>query len=179
MSKKKKKKSILQQEARGAVGDINVTPLIDIVLVLLIIYMVVTPVMTHQMDINLPEKTETVPEEKVPTEQLLVATCEDGSYTFNRKSLELGPMTDALRKKIVRKRAAGEKPVVFVDAHPDAGYAAVIKLMDTVRDAGNQANIRVKIGLASLKEIEDFVACTPPAPKTEVLTDTPIPEGAL
>ena len=179
MNKKKKKKSILQQESKGAVGDINVTPLIDIVLVLLIIYMVVTPVMTHQMDINLPEKTETVPEDKVPTEQLLVATCEDGSYTFNRKALALGPMTDALRKKIVKKRAAGEKPVVFVDAHPDAGYAAVVKLMDTVRDAGNQANTKVKIGLASLKEVEDFVACTAPPPKTEALTDTPVPEGAL
>lgn len=177
MGSKKKKKSILQQESKGAVGDINVTPLIDIVLVLLIIYMVVTPVMTHQMDINLPEKTESVPEDKVPTEQLLVATCEDGTYTFNRKPHELAPLTDTLRKKIVKKRAAGEKPVVFVDAHPEAGYAQVVKLMDAVRDAGNQANIKVKIGLASIKEEKDFVACTPPAPKTEALT-APV-EGAL
>ena len=177
---KKKKTSILQQESKGAVGDINVTPLIDIVLVLLIIYMVVTPVMTHQMDINLPEKTETVPEEKVPTEQLLVATCADGSYTFNRQANELGGITDSLRKKIIRKRAAGEKPVVFVDAHPDAGYAAVVKLMDAVRDAGNQANTKVKIGLASIKEDKDFVACTPPPAKadTETLV-APTPEGAL
>ena len=178
MGKKKKKSGVLQQESKGAVGDINVTPLIDIVLVLLIIYMVVTPVMTHQMDINLPEKTETVPEDKVPTEQLLVATCEDGTYTFNRKVHELGPLTDSLRKKIVKKRAAGEKPVVFVDAHPEAGYAAVVKLMDAVRDAGNQANIKVKIGLASLKEEEDFVACTAPTPKVETLV-APAQEGAL
>ena len=182
MGKKKKKTSILQQESKSAVGDINVTPLIDIVLVLLIIYMVVTPVMTHQMDINLPEKTETVPEEKVPTEQLLVATCENGSYTFNRKALELNALTDAVRKKIIKKRAAGEKPVVFVDAHPDSDYAAVVKLMDAVRDAGNQANIKVKIGLASLKETDDFVACTALPPKTEALTAPPTEgatEGAL
>ena len=178
MGKKKKKSGVLQQESKGAVGDINVTPLIDIVLVLLIIYMVVTPVMTHQMDINLPEKTETVPEDKVPTEQLLVATCEDGSYTFNRKAQELGPLTDSLRKKIVKKRAAGEKPVVFVDAHPEAGYAAVVKLMDAVRDAGKQANTKVKIGLASLKEEKDFVACTAPKPKVETLV-APATEGAM
>ena len=73
MGKKKKKVVFFNKSPKEPVGDINVTPLIDIVLVLLIIYMVVTPVMTHQMDINLPEKTETVPEEKVPTEQLLVA----------------------------------------------------------------------------------------------------------
>ena len=172
----KKKKSILKQESKGAVGDINVTPLIDIVLVLLIIYMVVTPVMTHQMDINLPEKTETVPEDKVPTEQLLVATCADGTFTVNRKSSELNEITDIIRKKIIKKRAAGEKPVVFVDSHPEANYESVVKLMDSVRDAGNQANIKVKIGLASLKEPEDFVACTPkpkapPTPEGTVATD--------
>ncbi len=173
---KKKKKSIFKQDTKAAVGDINVTPLIDIVLVLLIIYMVVTPVMTHQMDINLPEKTETVPEEKVPTEQLLVATCIDGTYTVNRKVAQLGQITDILRKKIIKKRAAGEKPVVFVDSHPDANYESVVQLMDSVRDAGNQANIKVKIGLASLKDVEDFVACTPKekapeAPDGSVSTD--------
>ena len=52
---KKKKLSFMDKKSKGAVGDINVTPLIDIVLVLVIIYMVVTPVMTHQMDVNLPE----------------------------------------------------------------------------------------------------------------------------
>ena len=67
---------------------------------------------------------------------------------------------------------------MFVDAHPEAGYAEVVKLMDAVRDAGNQANTKVKIGLASLKEEEDFVACTAPAPKTETLV-APAVEGAL
>ena len=107
-----------------------------------------------------------------------MATCDDGTYTFNRKPHELGNLTDALRKKIVKKRAAGEKPVVFVDAHPEAGYAAVVKLMDAVRDAGNQANIKVKIGLATLKDEEDFIACTVPAPKTNTLV-APVEECAL
>lgn len=175
---KKKKLSFVDKKSKGAVGDINVTPLIDIVLVLLIIYMVVTPVMTHQMDVNLPEKTETVPEDNVPTEQLLVATCVDGSYTFNRSAMTLGEITDELRKKIVKKRAAGEKPVVFVDSHPDAGYSEVVRLMDAVRDAGNQANTRVKIGLASLKEDKDFMACTaatPTAPSSEASSE-PTPD---
>ena len=162
---KKKKKSFIPEQGGGAVGDINVTPLIDIVLVLLIIYMVVTPVMTHQMDINLPEKSETVPEENIPKEQLLVATCEDGTYAFNRLPLPLEEIQDRLRKKIRKKRINGEKAIVFVDSHPGANYAQVVTLMDTVRDAGNQAVTKVKIGLASLKEPEDFLACTPPEKK--------------
>ena len=158
MSKKKKKNKSFapDRSGGGAVGDINVTPLIDIVLVLLIIYMVVTPVMTHQMDINLPEKTK---------EQLLVATCEDNSYAFNRMPLDLNELKDRLRKKIIKKRAAGEKVVIFVDSHPEANYPSVVKLMDSVRDAGNEANTSVKIGLASLKDPKDFIACTPPKKK--------------
>ena len=165
MASKKKKSSLIPESNKGAVGDINVTPLIDIVLVLLIIYMVVTPVMTHQMDINLPEKTETVPEDNVPQEQILAAACEDGTYALNRKVLSLGEITDRVRKKIIKKRAKGEKGVVFVDSHPNAGYPEVVKLMDAIRDAGNQANTKVKIGLGSLKEVEDFRACTPPEEK--------------
>lgn len=178
MSKKKSKSFAPQNNGGGgAVGDINVTPLIDIVLVLLIIYMVVTPVMTSQMDINLPEKTETVPEDNVPKEQLLVATCEDGSYAFNRKAMALNELQDLLRKKIIKKRAAGEKAVVFVDSHPEATYPQVVKLMDTVRDSGKQANTSVKIGLASLKKPDDFIACTPPEPKAPVATEEASQEG--
>merc|ERR1711964_455800 len=71
MSKKKKGfKSPAKPPA--AVGDINVTPLIDIVLVLLIIYMVVTPIMLNQMSAELPDSTETVEELDMPEEQLLV-----------------------------------------------------------------------------------------------------------
>ena len=82
MSKKKKKGFSPPETTSKAVGDINVTPLIDIVLVLLIIYMVVTPVMLNQFLVNLPEKTETMDEDDIPDEQLLVAACLDGSYTL-------------------------------------------------------------------------------------------------
>ena len=51
-----------QREQIEAVGDINVTPLIDVVLVLLIIYMVVTPIMLNQLKVEMPEKEEEVPE---------------------------------------------------------------------------------------------------------------------
>ena len=161
---KKKKSALIPDNSKGAVGDINVTPLIDIVLVLLIIYMVVTPIMIHQMDINLPEKSETVPEDSVPEEQMLVAACEDGTFTFNRKVLPEGELIDIVRKKIIKKVRKGEGKTVFVDAHPNASYPHVVKLLDAVREAGNQANIRIKIGLASLKYDENFRACTPPEP---------------
>ena len=65
-------------------SDINVTPLIDIVLVLLIIFMVLTPIMIYELSVNLPDKTETVEQEDdVPKDQLLLAVCKDGTMTLN------------------------------------------------------------------------------------------------
>ena len=104
MSKKKKKGFSPPETTSNAVGDINVTPLIDIVLVLLIIYMVVTPVMLNQFLVNLPEKTETMDEDDIPDEQLLVAACLDGSYTLKSTKTPLPEIVSTLRKKINRKR---------------------------------------------------------------------------
>ena len=100
MSKKKKGFSA-PPKPKAPVGDINVTPLIDVVLVLLIIYMVVTPIMLNRMSINLPDKTETVPHDNLPKEQILVAVCEDGQFTLNRKVYSLSELTDKVRKKII------------------------------------------------------------------------------
>jgi len=99
MSKKKKKGFSAPEITSNAVGDINVTPLIDIVLVLLIIYMVVTPVMLNQFLVNLPEKTETMDEDDIPDEQLLVAACLDGSYTLKSTKTELPEIVSTLTKK--------------------------------------------------------------------------------
>ena len=161
MAKKKKKGFSGSKQTKNAVGEINVTPLIDIVLVLLIIYMVVTPVMIHQMQSKLPEKTDEVEPDDVPKEQILVAACEDGTYTLNRRVYEVPRLIDGIRKKVVRKMNKGEQGMVFLDAHPDVEYDQVIQLMDAINEAGNQIEFKIKIGLASLKSTEEFSACTP------------------
>ncbi len=134
-------------------SDINVTPLIDVVLVLLIIFMVITPILIYEMAVNLPDKTETVQQEDMPKDQLVAAVCRDGTYALNRKPMKLSELHEQVRKRL---RVRKEK-VIFVDAHPDAPYDRVIELMDMVRDAGAE-----RIGVASLKSAEDFRACTPP-----------------
>ena len=161
MAKKKKSGFKGSKQTKSAVGEINVTPLIDIVLVLLIIYMVVTPVMIHQMRSKLPEKTDEVEPDDLPKEQILVAACEDGTFTLNRRVYEVPNLIDGVRKKVIRKVNKGEQGMVFLDAHPNVEYDKVIALMDAVKEAGNQIDFRIKVGLASLKTIEEFNACTP------------------
>ena len=157
-SKKKKKGFSPPSTSDTAVGDINVTPLIDIVLVLLIIYMVVTPVMLNQFLVNLPEKTDSMEEDDMPEEQLLVAACVEGHYAYKKNPISLIEIVNTLEQKINQKK---KKTVVFVDAHPLAPYPNVVKLMDAVREAGKKSRYEVEIGVASLKSEEDFLACTP------------------
>ena len=148
------KKSNALRNSPPSQSEINVTPLIDIVLVLLIIFMVLTPIMIYEISVNLPDNTETVEQDDVPKDQLLVAVCKDGSYTLNRKPFELELLRDDLKKRL-RSKA---KKVVFVDAHPDAGYERVVQLLDLARDAGAD-----RLGMASLKTSDDFTACSAPA----------------
>ena len=135
-------------------SEINVTPLIDIVLVLLIIFMVLTPIMIYELSVNLPDKTETVEQEDdVPKDQLLLAVCKDGTMTLNRTPYD----AEALSEDLTNRLRAKAKKVVFVDAHPDANYARVVLALDLARDAGAE-----RLGMASLKTDEDFTACTAP-----------------
>ena len=93
-------------QGAGANGDINVTPLIDVVLVLLIIFMVLTPIIIEEMAVNLPSDSESRPPPKdKPKDQVLVAACGDGTFSLNRKVMPLSELAEEVSRKM--KRAAG------------------------------------------------------------------------
>ena len=146
-------------KTRGAFNDINITPLIDIVLVVLIIFMVITPQTIDELSVNLPKKTETVKQNDAPQDQLVAAVCEDGQFALNRQILPPDQLEDQLRRRLAGKA----DKVTFVDAHPEAPYDKVVALMDRVRAAGAD-----KVGVAKLKEADKFDGGTPlaapPAP---------------
>jgi biopolymer transport protein ExbD len=142
---------------QGGMDEINVTPLIDVVLVLLIIFMVMTPITVQKMANNLPpEDTEEPPPPPPdqPPDQLMVAVYEDGAISLNlRESTD-----EDLMKEIELRLRPKEKKTVFIDAHPKANYARVVQVMDLVRGTameegpeGRMVTV-VKVGLADLKE---------------------------
>lgn len=137
------KKSVSIKKGKAVNSEINITPLIDVVLVLLIIFMVITPILIHEMSVNLPDNSVEVPQDDIPQDQLVAAIYEDGSVALNLKMVSMEELHDQ-----VSRRLRGKNPkVVFVDAHPDTEYARVIEVIDAVRDAGAD-----KVGLASLKD---------------------------
>ncbi|HXH28438.1 MAG TPA: biopolymer transporter ExbD [Candidatus Polarisedimenticolia bacterium] len=112
-----------------ALSDINVTPLVDVILVLLIIFMVTAPMMSRGIDIRLP-KTESGTD---ATEQRLVVTVdkEDTVY-LNDRPVAVQLLTDRLRAEI--KRTGND--FVFLRADQEVPYGRVMLVMDQIKKAG-------------------------------------------
>jgi biopolymer transport protein TolR len=116
----------------GPRGEINVTPLIDVVLVLLIIFMVLTPATLKHLSATVPRKAdESAPQP--PGDAPLVV-----EYTAKRELTVSGePVApEALGARLAERLRYDRQKVVFFKAEDDALYGEVVRLMDVARGAG-------------------------------------------
>ena len=112
-------------------ADINITPLVDVVLVLLIIFMVMTPMMLKQMSVEVPEKSEV--EVAAPAaDQAVLTIAADGALALNHEPLA----RDALAARVRTLYATRRDKVLFFDVADEANYGAVVGIMDECRGAG-------------------------------------------
>jgi biopolymer transport protein ExbD len=112
---------------------INVTPLVDVVLVLLIIFMVVTPLMTKKLSVNVPVKSEGEPPPPDPNEepQVILTVNEAGTIYINKDEI-----SDAeLPQKLQRIFAARSDQTLFFDAADSAEYGRAMEVLDLARGA--------------------------------------------
>ena len=115
-------------------SDINVTPLVDVVLVLLIIFMVVTPLLEKDIMVRVPDDTEQdVPPEDL-NNQLVVSIDEQGNIKLNSEQLD----DEAYKTRIARALAAKsyDEKLVFFLPDDKAPYPRVVKVLDWTRTAG-------------------------------------------
>jgi biopolymer transport protein TolR len=114
----------------GIKADINVTPLVDIMLVLLIIMMLIAPLLQKGVDVNLPTGTNT--SDKPDTQQQIVlhVTADRRFYVNNKET----PERDVVDRLKFALEEAKEK-VVYLKADTDAPYGSVMTMMDKMRDA--------------------------------------------
>ncbi len=116
-------------------SNINITPLIDVLLVLLIIFMLVTPILTKAMRSDIPQKVDQPLPAEYTEKQLVVRVAADGRLFLNRDEVNLGGLTDRLRDVFASR---GGKKVIFLDADNRVPYATVVEVMDLCRDAGTE-----------------------------------------
>jgi biopolymer transport protein ExbD len=112
--------------------NLHVTPLVDVVLVLLIIFMAVTPLMMKKLTVHLPETVKTDTPPALDQTQLLFRVEADGRIFANATEIP----RDAIEETISRMVAARADRTVFVDAADDAKYGLAVRVMDAARGAG-------------------------------------------
>jgi biopolymer transport protein TolR len=119
----------------GAMSDINVTPMADIMIVLLIIFMVITPMLQKGVDVILPKAANSKDKPDNP-KSVVVAVKKDNTLYLN--SIKLANGEDELRPQLREKIDAlpDTDKVVFLKADIELPYSEVMKVMDLCREAG-------------------------------------------
>jgi biopolymer transport protein TolR len=120
-------------------SDINVTPFVDVMLVLLIIFMVTAPMMTQGVDVALPEATaEPLPAEK---EKLIISIDDKTTVFINDVPVTVDDLNEKL-KRIMSNRSDRE---VYLRADKDIPYGTVVRVMSEIKLAGVE-----KLGMVTI-----------------------------
>ena len=121
-------------EKGGPMADINVTPMADVMIVLLIIFMVITPMLQKGVDVRLPQAGNTE-ERKDQPKIPVVAVRRDTTVFIGTQRLDNQANLLPLLKERVRDMAEGTR-MIYLKADEELPYSEVMKVMDLAREAG-------------------------------------------
>ena len=116
-----------------ATPSMNVTPLVDVVLVLLIIFMVITPLLAKQFWLNLPNKIEEQqPDTPDDSKPIVVSVTKTGAIKINHEVIP----KDQFSTKLRRVLAGSGQRTIFFNAEDDAEFGKTVEAMDLARGGG-------------------------------------------
>ena len=113
----------------GGMNEINVTPLIDVMLVLLVIFMVTAPLLTTGVQVDLP-KVKSAPMQTDDSKLLVVVTADEHVY------LGKDEITDAIEDRLKANSRLQEEKELYVQADENVKYGVVLRVMAAARTAG-------------------------------------------
>jgi biopolymer transport protein ExbD/biopolymer transport protein TolR len=125
---------VVRNEGAKVNSNINVTPMVDVMLVLLIIFMVITPMLQKSMTVELAKANNPIDMQDADKEDaLIVAVTYDGHIYFNQQKMDNpGDLTQKIKDAVINR----VNKEVFVKADARAKYKAVVDVVDNVRAAG-------------------------------------------
>ena len=131
-------------DSGGPIANINVTPLVDVMLVLLVIFMVTAPMLQHGVDVNLPKANTKAMQGK---DEQIVVSLDSGGKVYVGKDNEVA--LDSLSEKIAAIMKAKKTPAgkVYIKADESIDYGKVMEVMGALHEGGI-----TQIGLVSSPE---------------------------
>jgi len=125
---------VVRNEGAKVNSNINVTPMVDVMLVLLIIFMVITPMLQRSVTVDLAKAVNPIQMPDADKEDaLIVAVMRDGKVYFDTQAIrDRGDLTTKIRDRVANR----VNKEVFVKADARAKYKAVVDVVDDVRSAG-------------------------------------------
>ncbi len=114
----------------GTMNEINMTPLVDVMLVLLIIFIITVPVMKHAINVDLPRASNQVQEQKPETVRLSIDA--QGVYYWNEARVDEANLADLLRAQA----AKNPQPDLHIRGDKDVRYERVAQAMASAQQAG-------------------------------------------
>ena len=125
---------------RGPMADINVTPLVDVMLVLLIIFMVTAPTLSYPIDIDLPQKSlNPPPQVKEPPPPIALRIDANGQVYWNEAAQPISALENLMEVEV--NRDPQNQPQLEIDTDPNADYGVLAKVLAAAKNAN-----MIKIG---------------------------------
>jgi biopolymer transport protein ExbD len=122
---------------KGAMSEINVTPLIDVMLVLLIIFIVTAPITTYPIDVNLPQRViNPPPQMKDPPPPIDLRIDASGTVYWNNSPTPVEALQQKMEEEV--QRDPTNQPALNIDANPDAQYQVMAQVLAAARNAQMQ-----------------------------------------
>jgi len=120
----------LDPRTKGFLAEINVTPFVDVMLVLLIIFMVTAPLLTQGLEVDLP-KTQTVETLPEDSDHMVLTIKSDGTMLLDEYEIKFDELEPQLKRTVTEPGR-----LLFLQADKDVPYGVVVKVMGVAKQAG-------------------------------------------